>query len=1666
LGGDGDTGFPETQDEFNRYGIDYNNFGRIKGIKNAYTIWNNHTHRNDFDLFWREIYSKYKESGLSLQDYTKQCIADTTHEECQPIQGESQIQYSTPARGRTSERASSTKRDASRSRPRYRANEEKKENVSSYDRDETDFPEANYIINLLRQDKPNSIFDKLKALENGISSRTTNKGLFDFLKEKYNMFMETFGQNSYPLFERVLLRWKDYPVPIDLTAYLAFYTECYNAWNNYIGVKDEYKNNIEIFDRYYELYENGDLKVVWGRVHGNMDEYLKGIDDFNAHIQAVYPEVLKAKRQTKKKEPTKTKTQAQAQPLFSREQPQPQQPSSIQGCASREPPQYSENAVKTYNKLINCLDVGKDATSTSQSLNATEHGNFMLNNVINPLFGYNNIPESITDKYNFNGVGDKSIALYNDIIRLIDPTITNIPIYKHIVPELFSYQRYLQELRQSMPQIHEPGPFYIIQDAGYAPRFIFQNYDNLFTFATILDTASFTTNTNDINLTKLPLYQIKQDILEKYSLNTCIKELSFKRDSTGNYNIHFDLNPNGTIDEYFNTSYNPMAADGTELFNRMSRSAAPIDAAQPPPFYTQGNYNKNYYIRENYTDQRRLLDIQKLVLIKEMGDTLKAMLLDQLLSYTEETLSLYPDLAANQGRLPFCRENCIVTTNDGNLAMRCLLNKINSIVTSGRNVTKMNFGSNGLMDVAAPFYRIESDAEIRGKVEQLKLLKIQNLVAQNNEVINLLVEIADTDGMAINFEGKSINEIQREHLKKYIDNDQKQINSAGISPKEKQKLQTYLRSFKEDYENPDPLNFQLRRKFLGCLLRYMATCLHFINERIAQLFTPYKTTDPDPGYTVEDLYKSFLNELVRFKFECPFEKYVNDSGQTFYIYSPNDVDNGFCFLPKLYGIDKMENFTNAHEPPYHYYRKEKMNYTDFSLVQYFKIADINDMCRTVFENGTIGSIYKMFNVRLEKNNFTPDQLYGIINMNDENYFAINPSLYYETLMEIDAKDKIFNKCIRPFSIGNLIYTIGCGDFIFPDNQPWIRENDNQVFRKEVYKLKEFSQLLDPYVNITNCLFGTSVEEIDIETRFNSPLSIKEIIADYNNENDEFFDPSRKNNIIEDTLVFDDFALYPSPLIAKYSYLNKEISQFIQKNVEGLIKKIYQRYPILLNEEKYTTTAKFLEKLHFIMANLKYELKMDLQMKVANYIANSGRSPITAPESQSITLKDGNIVSIPGDLYTGRLDDTALHIDFWGQVPTIDNVVAIEKDNDDNKFVKIGPKKLVQILGTTSASYRMLLDSKYDEIVRAFGNQVGGDREEIIENADPVTAINAPSFADKVSGTGASSSTDLSVFEQTIFQKYFQNVGPAGQKPGLLTFHMLCYFPKIIFMVYSLLKYIEADPQLQTLYNASYAPLKDILVKFYERDFSDELNRIFHDMVGTSVDPTYEDEGPYTIDVLANYDNATALIIDIAQQMYNVAGLFKMGEEKFKADLALFNTHVLKKEPAPLFLKIAENENKHDIEYLYGRLFDAEYYVCETKGLYKKDDGTYGKEFNSIRVFEKFLANGVYSYGSDIVAEADAVAEAETVKSNIPQKVVPGAPKKEDVSFLAKMLGTLGLGKEEEEEEPMPIRKLNFASTNVNENPTAPVYGGAKKTRKRSSSAKRYKKTRKNPKHRA
>ena len=576
---------------------------------------------------------------------------------------------------------------------------------------------------------------------------------------------------------------------------------------------------------------------------------------------------------------------------------------------------------------------------------------------------------------------------------------------------------------------------------------------------------------------------------------------------------------------------------------------------------------------------------------------------------------------------------------------------------------------------------------------------------------------------------------------------------------------------------------------------------------------------------------------------------------------------------------------------------------------------------------------------------------------------------------------------------------------------------------------------------------------------------------YKTDSQEVFGPFRKNNIIEDTLVFEDIKKYPNIDIAKKSYINKEIAEFVNSLVESKIIEINTKFPKLTDEKLYyqenkdtrekSPTKYIVDKLHKITVNLIYDMKTDLQKIIIGFISNN-----ILNEPAELHIKEDDIVSNENDNYKGRIDDTSLHIDglIWENIP-LSNVFFINRNGE--QFIRIRKDNISTIFNKLITSYNEKLNSLFKTIINSIPNTMkGGNNDNISNNnTDPHNEINIkyPSFNSNLN------ETSLTVFEQTIFQKYFQNVGPTTQKPGLLTFHMLCYFPKIIFMVYSLLKYIEADPQLQTLYNASYAPLKDILVKFYERDFSDELNRIFHDMVGESVEPTYEGEGTYTVGDLTNYDNATAVIIDIAQQMYNVAGLFKMGEEKFKADLALFNTHVLKKEPGSLFLKIAEKDNKHDIEYLYGRLFDAEYYVCETKGAYKKDDGTYGEEFNSIRVFEKFLANGVYSYGleevAEPVAEPVADADAEPVQSNIPQKVAPGAPKKEDVGFLAKMLGTLGLGKEEEE-EPMPIRKLNFASTNVNENPTAPVYGGAKKTRKRSSSAKRYKKTRKNPKHRA
>ena len=61
-------------------------------------------------------------------------------------------------------------------------------------------------------------------------------------------------------------------------------------------------------------------------------------------------------------------------------------------------------------------------------------------------------------------------------------------------------------------------------------------------------------------------------------------------------------------------------------------------------YYSKGNRYKNDYIRNHSTEGDKQDIIKRLVLIKELGDTLQAVILDQMLIYKQEAFQKYPEL--------------------------------------------------------------------------------------------------------------------------------------------------------------------------------------------------------------------------------------------------------------------------------------------------------------------------------------------------------------------------------------------------------------------------------------------------------------------------------------------------------------------------------------------------------------------------------------------------------------------------------------------------------------------------------------------------------------------------------------------------------------------------------------------------------------------------------------------------------------------------------------------------------------------------------------------------------------------------------------------------------------------------------------------------------------
>jgi hypothetical protein len=472
-------------------------------------------------------------------------------------------------------------------------------------------------------------------------------------------------------------------------------------------------------------------------------------------------------------------------------------------------------------------------------------------------------------------------------------------------------------------------------------------------------------------------------------------------------------------------------------------------------------------------------------------------------------------------------------------------------------------------------------------------------------------------------------------------------------------------------------------------------------------------------------------------------------------------------------------------------------------------------------------------------------------------------------------------------------------------------------------------------------------DADLDIKLLSLISKDGVSVDYQ---DVYID-SKGDSIIEDTIVFRDIDMYSSRQKAKEIYLKRDIAKRLNDAIEKYEIRVVKSEILamqLTNDQKNKRLRKADELSTAFFRSYKNYLY--------NYIIESVGS------IDNIDLID--VDHIMDDTTDENIDRNDIYI-ANGIDPARQNMIT-------------------QIYGRIVADVVNNRDTVIMPAIRAFvgGNPTneGGEEEEdpTSNNSVPIPEVDPTkhTIVDLMVAPGITvgSPGDFAPFESTSFMKYFKSMDHVG----LLTYHMLCYFPNIIFMVYAFAKYVENRGDVLENYQRSYPgmsidALKDYTKMFFERDFSDELNIVFTDadvpMYGDNDAEKKEKMESYKV-----YDNVTAFFIHIADGILNKIGLFKYSNAGLAAELGLFATNLLKGGSTMVFDYIQEKTDKYTIGSSFDVLYCVEEYVCETHGPLRGE--------NSILMFEKFVANNVYVDPAKIVVEAVAEAVTENVEAAI------------------------------------------------------------------------------------
>jgi len=289
-----------------------------------------------------------------------------------------------------------------------------------------------------------------------------------------------------------------------------------------------------------------------------------------------------------------------------------------------------ENTLKTYNRFLNCIDIGKDAyiapRESERVLTNKEHGAFLKQDVL-PLFNF--------DKLSANEKAFVGIGPVNDFDKIYKRFADEFNFNGLNREELFSlrFDANGHDLRRNHMNI--------AFDCGDGPDKLFKEHTLVITPGSILDPGY--RDKNHKSLYDAPIKEkssISKDVLKDLDLSRAVQSIDFLGADNGKYSFNIATHLPG----YTNNTY---------TFDK--QTFKPDDAV------FQGNNVKNAFIKEHWENPAKLSDIKMYVLAKELGDTMQAIWLKQAIDKSGSDLPL---------------NETAMLTSDKILWLRCLMHDV------------------------------------------------------------------------------------------------------------------------------------------------------------------------------------------------------------------------------------------------------------------------------------------------------------------------------------------------------------------------------------------------------------------------------------------------------------------------------------------------------------------------------------------------------------------------------------------------------------------------------------------------------------------------------------------------------------------------------------------------------------------------------------------------------------------------------------------------------------------------------------------------------------------------------------------------------------------------------------------------------------------------------